>query len=117
MIIIKFWGASGHFRFDQYRFALNLAKGEDVEIVGMVQTKIAKLYLKVYSDGIHKTKAREILTEVMNFPGIIGRNMYEADWYKEPPSCCVISTRLLRPKKILSGRTRERQCWRVSQLS
>ena len=68
---------------DQYKFALNLAKGEDVEIVCMVQTKIAKLYLKVYTDGIHKTKAREILTEVMNFAGIIGRNMYEADWYKE----------------------------------
>ena len=68
---------------DQYKFALNLAKGEDVEIVCMVQTKIAKLYLKVYTDGIHKTKAREILTEVMNFAGVIGRNMYEADWYKE----------------------------------
>jgi len=68
---------------DQYKFALNLAKGEDMEIVCMVQTKIAKLYLKVYTDGIHKTKAREILTEVMNFAGIIGRNMYEADWYKE----------------------------------
>ena len=68
---------------DKYKYALGLARGEDIEIVCMTDTKLAKLYLKVYTDGIHRTKAREILNDVMNFSKVIGRNLYEADWYKE----------------------------------
>ena len=44
---------------DLYKYALLLAKGEDVEIVCMANTKLAKLYLKVYTDGIHRTGVNE----------------------------------------------------------
>ena len=68
---------------DKFKYALGLARGEDIEIVCMANTKLAKLYLKVYTDGIHRTKARETLNDVMNFSEVINRNLYETDWYKE----------------------------------
>ena len=68
---------------DKFKYALGLARGVDIEIVCMANTKLAKLYLKVYTDGIHRTKARETLNDVMNFSEVIGRNLYETDWYKE----------------------------------
>ena len=68
---------------DKFKYALGLARGVDIEIVCMANTKLAKLYLKVYTDGIHRTKARETLHDVMNFSKVIGRNLYETDWYKE----------------------------------
>ena len=71
---------------DKYKYALVLARGEDVEIVCLTLTKLAKLYLKVYTDGIHRTKARETLNDVMNYSKVIGRNLYETDWYREAAS-------------------------------
>ena len=68
---------------DKYKSANLLSRGVDEEIVCMTDTKVAKLYLKVYTDGIHRTKAREILNDVMRFSDVINRNHYEADWYKE----------------------------------
>ena len=68
---------------DKFKYALGLARGVDIEIVCMANTKLAKLYLKVYTDGIHRTKARETLNDVMNFSEVIGRNLYQTDWYKE----------------------------------
>ena len=52
---------------DKFRRAVDLARGEEVEIVCMAYTKIAKVYLKVFKDCIHKTKARETLTDIMNY--------------------------------------------------
>ena len=68
---------------DKYKSANLLSRGVDEEIVCMTDTKVAKLYLKVYTDGMHRTKAREILNDVMRFSDVINRNHYEADWYKE----------------------------------
>ena len=71
---------------DKYKYALVLARGEDIEIVCLTYTKLARLYLKVYTDGIHRTKARETLNDVMNFSKVIGRNLYQTDWYREAAS-------------------------------
>ena len=71
---------------DKYKYALVLARGEDVEIVCLTYTKLARLYLKVYTDGIHRTKARETLNDVMNYSKVIGRNLYQTDWYREAAS-------------------------------
>ena len=71
---------------DKYKYALSLARGEDVEIVCLTYTKLARLYLKVYKDGIHRTKARETLNDVMNYSKEIGRNLYQTDWYREAAS-------------------------------
>ena len=71
---------------DKYKYALSLARGGDVEIVCLTYTKLARLYLKVYTDGIHRTKARETLNDVMNYSKVIGRNLYQTDWYREAAS-------------------------------
>ena len=68
---------------DKYKYALSLARGGDVEIVCLTYTKLAKLYLKVFTDGIHRIKAREILNDVMNYSKAINRNLYESEWYCE----------------------------------
>ena len=68
---------------DKYKYALSLARGGDVEIVCLTYTKLAKLYLKVFTDGIHRIKAREILNDVMNYSKVISRNLYESEWYCE----------------------------------
>ena len=68
---------------DKYKYALSLARGEDVEIVCLIFTKLARLYLKVFTDGIHRRKAREKLNDVMNYSKEISRNLYQSDWYRE----------------------------------
>ena len=61
----------------------SLARGEDVEIVCLIFTKLARLYLKVFTAGIHRRKAREKLNDVMNYSKEISRNLYQSDWYRE----------------------------------
>ena len=39
--------------------------------------------LKVFTDGIHRRKAREKLNDVMNYSKEINRNLYQSDWYRE----------------------------------
>ena len=39
--------------------------------------------MKVFTDGIHRIKAREILNDVMNYSKAINRNLYESEWYCE----------------------------------
>ena len=57
---------------DKFRRAADLARGEDGEVVCMAESKIAHVYLKVFKDGVHKTKARHILTDVLNYSQVRG---------------------------------------------
>jgi len=69
---------------DKYRLAISLICGEDVEINCMANTAIAKVYLKVFKDGIHKTRAKEYLQEVTDLSATLERgNLYNYDWYKQ----------------------------------
>ena len=68
---------------DKYKYALSLARGEDVEIFCLIYTRLANLYLKVFTDGIRRTRARELLNDVMKYSAELGRNLYESEWYRE----------------------------------
>jgi len=68
---------------DKYRLAVTLARGEDIEIMCIAFTKIASVYIKVFKDGIHKSKAKEYLNDVMEYSKVMSRNLYAMEWYKE----------------------------------
>ena len=68
---------------DKYRLAVTLARGEDIEIMCIAYTKIAKIYIGVFKDGIHKSKAKEYLNNVMELSKVMNGNMYTLDWYKD----------------------------------
>ena len=66
---------------DKFRRAVDLARGKDTEIVCMAYTKIAYVYLKVFKDCIHKTKARETLADVMNYSQVRSDIVFRS-WHK-----------------------------------
>jgi len=68
---------------DKYRLAVTLARGEDIEIMCIAYTKIARIYIDIFKDGIHKTKAKEYLNNVMELSKVMSRNLYTMDWYKD----------------------------------
>jgi len=68
---------------DKYRLAVTLARGEDIEIMCIAFTKIASVYINVFKDGIHKTKGKEYLNNVLDLSKVIQGNLYTAEWYKE----------------------------------
>jgi len=68
---------------DKYRLAVTLARGEDIEIMCIAYTKIARIYIDVFKDGIHKTKAKEYLNDVMDLSKVMTKNLYTEDWYRD----------------------------------
>jgi len=68
---------------DKYRSAASLVEGEDVEIICISFTNIARVYLKVFKDGVHKTRAKEYLKEVLDLSGTLERNMYTFTWFTD----------------------------------
>jgi len=70
---------------DKYRLAVTLARGEDIEIMCIAYTKIAGIYIDIFKDGLHKSKAKEYLNNVMDLSKVIymNRNLYSLDWYKD----------------------------------
>ena len=68
---------------DKYRLAVTLARGEDIEIMCIAYIKIAKIYIDVFKDGIHKSKAKEYLNNVIELSKVMNGNLYTVDWYKD----------------------------------
>ena len=68
---------------DQYRQAVVLSRGQDVEIMCIAYTKIAKVYLKVMKDGISRSKGKDYLNSVMELSQVIGqeRNLHSLEWF------------------------------------
>ena len=68
---------------DQYRQAVILSHGQDVKIMCIAYTKIAKVYLKVMKDGISRSKGKDYLNSVMELSQVIGqeRNLHSLEWF------------------------------------
>ena len=66
---------------DQYRQAVVLSCGQDVEIMCIAYTKIAKVYLKVMKGGISQSKGKDYLNSVMELSQVIGqeRNLHSLE--------------------------------------
>ena len=76
---------------DTYRRAAALVASQDVEVVCIAYTKIAKIRLKVMKDGISKIRGKEYLAEVMTLSQILGqdKNLHTMEWFN-------LATSLLR---------------------
>jgi len=76
---------------DKYKQAVVAVVDQDLELVCMAYTKIAKIYLKVVKDAISKIKGKEYLIEVMKMSKILveDMNLHSLEWFN-------LATSLLR---------------------
>ena len=76
---------------DKYKQAVVAVVDQDLELVCMAYTKIAKIYLKVVKDAISKIKGKEYLMEVMKMSKTITeeKNLHSLKWFN-------LATALLR---------------------
>jgi len=68
---------------DKYKQAVVAVVDQDVELVCMAYTKIAKIYLKVVKDAISKIKGKEYLMEVMKMSETLteDKNLHSLEWF------------------------------------
>jgi len=66
---------------DTYRRAAALVASQDVEVVCIAYTKIARIRLKVMKDGISRTRGKEYLAEVMTLSQVLTKNLHSLDWF------------------------------------
>ena len=65
---------------DLFKKAETLVKGEEVELIAMVHTKIGLVYLSVFEN---KRRAKSCFLEAMNLSTKLPMNPYTQNWYAE----------------------------------